>query len=53
MRNLRFKRKYKSADGSDGKRRKNDVAPLQFKATVKTETSIKSRVSILYVKIHA
>ena len=46
MQNLRFKRKYKSADTIDGKRRKNDIAPLQFNASVKTETSEKSRVSL-------
>lgn len=47
MRNLRFKRKAKSSDMTDGKRgRKSEIKPLQFQASVKTETSVKPKVSV-------
>ena len=47
MQNLRFKRKAKSSDMTDGKRgRKSEIKPLQFQASVKTETSVKPKVSV-------
>ena len=48
MRNLRFKRKNKSTKPEDNvKRKKNAISPLAFTASVKTESSIKSKVFIL------
>ena len=47
MRNLRFKCKAKSSDMTDGKREgKSEIKPLQFQASVKTETSVKPKVSV-------
>ena len=47
MRNLRFKRKNKSTKPEENvKRKKNGVSPLAFTASVKRETSIKSKVFI-------
>ena len=47
MWNLRFKRKAKSSDMTDGKKgRKSEIKPLQFLASVKTETSVKPKVSV-------
>ena len=47
MRNLRFKRKNKSTKPEENvKCKKNGVSPLAFTASVKKETSIKSKVFI-------
>lgn len=46
MRNLRFKRKAKSMSEEEGKsKKKKKTNPLAFSATLKTETSVKSKAS--------
>ena len=48
MHNLRFKRKNKSTKPEDNvKKNKNVISPLAYTASVKTGSSIKSKVFIL------
>ena len=47
MRNLRFKRKTKSAESDEVSKRRKVIHPLEFKAVLKKETAIKSKASDL------
>ena len=45
MRNLQFKRKSKSVQSEDDVKKKKRTSPLQFTATIRKESSIKSKVN--------